>query len=311
MATVHFGVTLPQIKRTWTETQAAALEFERLGYHSVWVNDHLYGVPAPQLPMLEAWTTLSAVGAITRRVELGTLVSPVGFRNPALLAKMAATLDHITGGRVIVGLGSGWFQMEFEGYGFPFPPLRERLQQLDETATILKRMWTEPRATFQGRHFHVSDVFCDPKPVRRPRPPIMIGGGGEKVLLRLAAQHADIWNNLAVHQSDLVVKVSKLREHCVAVGRDPASLTVSQQCMVVIGESQADAEAKVARAKQIYGGHLGEGGALSIAGTADQCAEKIRTHLALGCTMFVIEFFGRDTREPARLFADRVMPAFV
>ncbi len=310
MATVHFGVTLPQIKRSWNETHAAALEFERLGFHSVWLNDHLYGVPGPHLPMLEAWTTLAAVGAITSRVELGTLVSPVGFRNPALLAKMAATLDHISGGRVIVGLGSGWFQMEFEGYGFPFPPLRDRLQQLDEAATIVKRMWTESRPTFQGRHFRVHDVFCDPKPVRTPHPPILIGGGGEKVLLRTAARHAQIWNNLAVHQNDLGVKVAKLREHCAAIGRDPASLTISQQCMVVIGESEADAAAKVERAQQVYGGHLGTGGALSIAGTAERCIEKIRAHLALGCTMLVIEFFGRDTREPARLFADRVMPAF-
>jgi alkanesulfonate monooxygenase SsuD/methylene tetrahydromethanopterin reductase-like flavin-dependent oxidoreductase (luciferase family) len=138
----------------------------------------------------------------------------------------------------------------------------------------------------------------------------MIGGGGEKVLLRIAARHAQIWNNLGVHQNDLAAKVSKLREHCAALGRDPGSLSISQQCTVVIGESEADAAAKVARAQQVYGGHLGTGGALSIAGTAEQCIEKIRAHLALGCTMFVIEFFGRDTREPARLFAERVMPAF-
>src|ERR1700687_923369 len=143
MAAIHFGVSLPQIKRSWEETRAACLAFEALGYDSVWLNDHLYGIPGPQIPILEAWTTLSAVGAITSRVQLGTLVSPVGFRNPALLAKMAATLDNITQGRVIVGLGSGWFQMEFEGYGFEFPSLRARLQQLDEAATLMKQMWTE------------------------------------------------------------------------------------------------------------------------------------------------------------------------
>ena len=108
---------------------AAAQEFEALGYDSVWLNDHLYGIPGPQIPIFEAWTTLSAVGAVTSRVQLGTLVSPVGFRNPALLAKMAATLDNITDGRVIVGLGGGWFEMEFSGYGFDFPPLATRLRQ--------------------------------------------------------------------------------------------------------------------------------------------------------------------------------------
>ena len=308
MAQVHFGITLPQIKRTWAETRAAAEEFDRLGFHSVWLNDHLYGIPGPQLPIMEAWTTLSAVAAVTERVELGTLVSPVGFRNPAVLAKMVATLDNISNGRVIVGLGSGWFQMEFEGYGLEFPPLRARLQQLDEAATLMKQMWGEPQATFSGRHFRTSSVFCEPKPVRRP--PLLIGGGGEKVLLRLVAQHADIWNNLAVHQSVLPDKVAKLHEHCAAIGRAPGSITISQQCMVVIGTSEADAAAKMARAQQIYGGHMGASGPLSIAGTPEQCIDKIRQHVAHGCTMLVMEFFGRDTREPARLFAERVMPAF-
>ena len=125
MGRVHFGVTLPQIKRSWQETRAAALDFEALGFHSLWLNDHLYGIPMPTIPILEAWTTLSAVGGITAKAELGLLVSPPGFRNPALYAKMAATLDHITGGRVIVGLGAGWFAQEFEGYGYGFPPTRK------------------------------------------------------------------------------------------------------------------------------------------------------------------------------------------
>src|SRR5262249_22486191 len=159
-----------------------------LGFDSVWLNDHLYGIPGPQLPILEAWTTLAAVAAVTERVQLGTLVSPVGFRNPALLAKMAATLDNIAAGRVIVGLGSGWVPAEFEGYGLEFPPLRQRLQQLDEAARLMKQMWTEPQATFAGRHYRTAAVFCEPKPVRRP--PLLIGGGGERVLMRLAAQHA-------------------------------------------------------------------------------------------------------------------------
>jgi F420-dependent oxidoreductase-like protein len=308
MAKVHFGVTLPQIKRPWEDTRAVAIELDRLGFHSVWFNDHLYGVPMPQLPILEAWTALTAVGALTSKVELGTLVTPVGFRNPALLAKMAATLDVITGGRVIVGLGSGWFQSEFAGYGMPFPPLKNRLEQLDETATILKRLWTESQPSFEGRHYRLGATYCEPKPVRRP--PILIGGGGEKVLLRIAARHADIWNNLAVHQNDLGAKTAKLREHCTAVGRDPAEIRVSQQCLVVLGENEADARAKADKAAAIYGGHMGAGGPLSIAGTAEQCIAKIDAHVALGCTMLVMEFFGRDVREPARLFAERVMPAF-
>lgn len=308
MANVHFGVTLPQIKRPWGDTVAAAQELDRLGFHSVWFNDHLYGVPMPHLPILEAWTALTAVGALTERVELGTLVTPVGFRNPALLAKMAATLDVVTNGRVIVGLGTGWFQSEFAGYGLPFPSLHDRLEQLDETATVLKLLWTEAQPSFTGKHYALDATYCEPKPVRRP--PILIGGGGEKVLLRIAARHADVWNNLAVHQNDLPTKVAKLREHCAAVGRDPAEIRVSQQCLVVIGDSEDDARAKSAKAAAIYGGHMGAGGPLSIAGTAEQCIAKIEAHLALGCTMFVMELFGRDVREPARLFAERVLPRF-
>jgi F420-dependent oxidoreductase-like protein len=305
--TIHFGVNLPQIKRSWSDTKQTAQELERLGFDSVWLNDHLYGIPGPQLPILEAWTTLSAVGAVTERVQLGTLVSPIGFRNPALLAKMAATLEQIAPGRVIVGLGSGWFQQEYVGYGFPFPSLKTRLEELDEAATLMKAMWTQDTPSFAGKHFRTESVFCEPRPKQTPK--VLIGGGGEKVLLRLAAKHADIWNNLAVHQSDLGHKVEVLRRHCGEIGRDPAAITVSQQCLVVIGNDEQDAAKKTSRAQQIYGGHLGAGGPLSISGTAEQCVAKIREHVRLGCTMFVIEFFGRDTREPAALFAERVMPA--
>jgi F420-dependent oxidoreductase-like protein len=303
---IHFGVSLPQIKRTWSETRAACLEFDLLGYDSVWLNDHLYGIPGPHIPILEAWTTLSAVAAVTSRVRLGTLVSPIGFRNPALLAKMAATLDNISGGRLIVGLGGGWFEMEFSGYGFDFPPLLVRLQQLDEAATVMKRMWTEDQPTFAGEYFRTSTVFCEPRPVQQPHPPLLIGGGGERRLLRIVARHADIWNNLAVSQPQLARKIAVLRQHCEAIGRDPNSIQVSQQTMVVIGTDRADARAKVEKAQAIYGGHLGHG----IAGTPQECVNKIHEHIAAGCTMFVIEFFGRDTREPARLFAEKVMPEF-
>ena len=308
MSSIHFGVTLPQIKRSWEQTKTAAIEFERLGFASVWVNDHLYGIPGPQLPIFEAWTVLSAVGAVTNRIELGTLVTPIGFRSPSMLAKMIATLDHIAAARVIPGLGSGWVQMEYEGYGFEFPSVKARLEQLDEAIRLMKDMWTQPQTTFKGKHFKTESVFCEPKPMRQP--PLLIGGGGEKVLLKLAAKHADIWNNLAVDQEKLGSKIEVLRRHCDSVRRDPKSIRISQQCLVVIGESEDDAKTKVERAQMLYGGHMGASGPMSIAGTADRCIEQIRKHAALGCTMFVIEFFGKDTREPAALFAEKVMPAF-
>jgi F420-dependent oxidoreductase-like protein len=305
----RFGVTLPQIKRSWADARDAAIEFDRLGYDSVWVCDHLLSVPLPHLPIFEAWSELAAVAAITTRVELGTLVTPPFFRHPAVLAKQMATIDHVSNGRVIAGLGGGWFEQEFTGYGLPFPSLRERLRALDETCEILTRLWTEPTTTFEGRHFTLRDAVCEPKPIRRP--PILIGGGGEKVLMGIAVKHAQVWNNLAAFQAQLGRKVEALKRRCDELRRDFDSIDVSQQCVVVIAETDDAARAALEKAARVYGGHMG--GALAehgIWGSPQGVIDRIARHVELGCTGFVIEFFGRDTREPARLFAERVLPAF-
>jgi probable F420-dependent oxidoreductase len=306
---VRFGVTLPQIKRSWEEARRAAVEFDQLGFDSLWVCDHVYGVPLPTLPIFEGWTELAAVAAVTERAQLGSLVTPPFFRNPAVFAKQVATIDQISGGRTIVGLGAGWFEPEFTATGCDFPPLRERQRALDETCEILKRAWTEERVSFEGKHFSVKDLICEPKPVRRP--PILVGGGGERVLMGIAARHADIWNNMAVFQPQLGDKVAALRRRCDELDRDFDSIEVSQQCVVVIGEDDDQARAALEKAKKIYGGHMG--GNLEehgIWGSPDAVIERIERHRALGCSLFVIEFFGRDTTLPARLFAETVMPAF-
>jgi len=303
---LRFGVTLPQIKRSWQEASAAAIEFDRLGYDSLWVCDHLYGIPLPTLPIMEAWTQLAAIAAITDRAKLGTLVTPPFFRNPAVLAKQIATIDQIAPGRVIAGLGAGWFPPEFEQTGCVFPGTRERLRALEEMVEILKRMWTEEKASFEGQYFKIQDAVCEPKPAVTPE--ILIGGGGEKVLMGIAARHADTWNNMAVFQADLARKVAALEKRCEEVGRDPATLEISQQCVVVIGEDDASGKAALEKAKKVYGGHMG--GALEehgIWGSPERVLEGIERHRALGVSLFVIEFFGRDTREPARLFAETVM----
>src|SRR5688572_20348605 len=302
---LRFGVSLPQIKRTWAETSACAREVDALGYDSVWVCDHVYGVPLPNLPILEAWTLLTAVAATTSHVKLGTLVTPPFFRNPAILAKQIATIEQIAPGRVIAGLGAGWFPPEFEQTGCSFPSTRERLRALDEMIEILKRMWTEEKATFEGRHFRVKDALCEPKPAQRPE--ILVGGGGERVLMGIAVRHADVWNNMAVFQAQLAHKVEALHRRCEQLGRDPASIEISQQCVVVIAGDDAAAKASLEKAKKIYGGHMGA--ALEdhgIWGSPDAVIERIERHRALGVSGFVIEFFGRDTREPARLFAEKV-----
>jgi alkanesulfonate monooxygenase SsuD/methylene tetrahydromethanopterin reductase-like flavin-dependent oxidoreductase (luciferase family) len=293
---VRFGVTLPQIKRTWTEARDAAIEFDRLGFDHLWACDHLYGVPVPTLPILEAWTQLAAVAAVTERAGLGTLVTPPFFRNPALLAKQVATLDQIAGpGRAIVGLGAGWFEAEFKDNGCAFPPLRERLRALEETVLILKKLWTEEKANFEGKHFSVRDAVSEPKLQRAPQI-LDRRRTGEKVLMGIAARHADIWNNMGVFQAQLRAKIEALQRRCNEVGRDFDSIEVSQQCVVVIAEDEAGADAALAKAGKIYGGHMG--GALAehgIWGTPARVIDCIERHVALGCTTFVIEFFGRDT----------------
>ena len=309
MAKVHFGVTIPQIKRTWDEAKVNSLEFEAMGYDSLWVCDHLYGPQSPQIPILEAWSLVSAVAAVTSKVEIGTLVTPAGMRNPAQLGKVIATIDNIAGGRIIPGLGAGWMPREFTDFGVEFLGTSGRLGQLRETVELLKRMWTEPVVNYEGKYVNATNLVCEPKPVRVP--PILIGGGGEKVTLKLAAQHADIWNNLAGQQAALPHKVEVLKEHCAKVGRDPSTLTISQQCLVTIAPDEASAGPMVDTAKKIFGGHMGDPtGPLAIAGSPERVREQIQKHIDLGCTMFLMEFFGRDTREPAQLFADKVLPHF-
>lgn len=311
MTKAHFGVTLPQIKRPWVATKEAAENFESLGYDSLWVCDHLYGPQSKQLPILEAWSTLAAVAARTERVELGTLVTPAGMRNPAQLAKTIASIDNIAGGRVIAGLGAGWMQSEFEDFGVPFLDVPARLRQLRETIDLCVSVWRDNQPfTFKGEFVDVSDLVCEPPPPRRV--PILIGGAGEKVTLRLVAEKGDMWNNLAGHQDNLAHKVDVLRSHCDAVGRNFEDITVSQQCLVTIAKTAEEAGPMADTAQKIFGGHMGNPkGELAITGTAEQCCEKIQKHIDLGCTMFVIEFFGKDTREPAQHFAEAVIPNFV
>lgn len=311
MPNIHFGVTVPQIKRTWDESKTAARDFEAMGYDSLWVCDHLYGPQSPAIPILEAWSLVSALAAITERAEIGTLVTPAGMRNPAQLGKVIATVDNIAGGRIIPGLGGGWMAREFTDFGVPFLSTGQRLGQLRETTELLKKMWDpeEGPVNYEGKYVRAENVVCEPKPVRKP--PILIGGAGEKVTLKIGARQADIWNNLAVHQHALERKIDALKGHLAEAGRDPGSIVISQQCLVTIAPDEDSAGPMVETAKKIFGGHMGDPtGPLAIAGSPETVRRQIQKHIDLGCTMFVMEFFGRDTREPAKLFAETVLPHF-
>lgn len=306
---IRFGVCLPQHGSTWDDAVKVAQACDRLGYDSVWAVDHFFGIPDATQPIHEGWTEVTALAALTERVRLGHLVLCVSYRHPAVLAKMAATLDHVSNGRFILGMGAGWHQQEYTAYGLPFPSIGTRLKELDESLTILRKMWTEEPATFFGEQFHIEDAWCRPRPVQEPYPPILVGGTGERVLLRIVAEHANVWNNLGWAHRDLPKKLDVLRAHCDHVKRDFDTIEVSQQTLGAIAETEAEAQ-RATEAICAELPFLSGGSDLNITGTPEQCVERVRKSVAMGATSFVISF-GRNPRiETLELFAERVMPAF-
>jgi F420-dependent oxidoreductase-like protein len=255
---------------------------EDAGFSLVTVMDHLYqigGVGSVSEPMLESWSTLAALARETRRVRLGTLVSGVTYRNPALLAKMATTLDVISGGRAILGLGAAWNEDEHAGYGFEFPPLRERMDRLDEALTIVRAMFTEDRPSFAGRHYRIEHVLNVPRPVQPGGPRVLVGGGGEQRTLRIAARHADLTHWFPLGLDVLRHKNEVLDGYCEAIGRDPATIERTMATPVVVAGSDADARAYVAHLPPERRAHV-------TAGTPDQMAEAMRPYLDAGFTGF-------------------------
>lgn len=212
------GVPWPDLLRFWQHA-------DELGYDSCWIPDHFYSGSDPDAPCWEAWTALSAMAMATKRIKLGPMVLGNTYRHPAVVANMAATLDHVSGGRLQLGFGAGWMQSEHDGYGIPFPGASERVNRLDEALEVVKRLFTERRSSFEGRYYQLRDAICEPKPLQRLHPPIVVGGGGEKRTLRVVAKHADEWNGEA-SPSQIAHKVAVLHQHCREVGRDPAEIEI-------------------------------------------------------------------------------------
>jgi F420-dependent oxidoreductase-like protein len=304
---IKFGVTLPQFGASWAEARDAALLADEVGFDSVWVADHFFGVGADD--PLEAWTEMTAVAAITRRVEIGFLVLCNSYRPPALLAKMAVTFDQIANGRLVLGYGAGWFEQEYAAYGYDFPPMRTRLEQLEEGLAVLKAMWTTDAPTFRGRHYRIDNARCLPRPTRRPHPPILIGGGGEKVLLRLVARYADVWNNLGIAHREIGHKLAVLRAHCARIGRDPAEIEISQQTIGAIAHDRDEARRRT-EAVHAEVGFLTGAPELCLTGTPDEIIARVRQNLGLGITSFIVSFGRHTGLENLRLFARDVLPAF-
>jgi F420-dependent oxidoreductase-like protein len=194
-----------------------ATKAENFGFDSFWVMDHFHQnsmVGKQDAPMLEGWTTLSVLAGITSKIRLGTLVTGVIYRHPSVLAKMAATLDVLSKGRLFMGIGAAWNQEESLAYDIPFPPNKERLLRLEEAIQIIRKMWTEePTATFNGKYYQIRNAYCNPKPIQKPSPPIMVGGSGERQTLRIVAKYADACNLFGSAET-VKTKLSVLNEHC-------------------------------------------------------------------------------------------------
>ena len=260
---------------------------EKAGFGLVTVMDHFYqigGVGPETEPMLEAYTTLAGLAARTSTIRLGTLVTGVTYRNPAVLAKTVTTLDVISGGRALFGLGAAWNEAEHRGYGIDFPPLRERMDRLDEALTIARAMFTQERPTFGGRYYRIDRALNSPRPVQPGGPPILVGGGGERRTLRIAAKHADMTHWFALGLDALTHKTEVLAAHCEAIGRDPGSIARTIQTPVLVAESERDAARIRDRLAPERRPHV-------TVSTPEQAAAALRPYLDAGFAGFTFNNF--------------------
>ena len=302
-------VSFPEGRAKYQAMRQVAREAERLGYDGLWVYDHFHTVPRAEVEAtFECWSLMAALAVETQRIRLGQMVTCNSYRPPSLLAKMSATIDVISGGRLEFGIGGGWHEREYRAYGYPFPPVGERLRQLEEAVRVITAMWTQERATFQGRYYAIEGAINEPKPVQRPHPPIWIGGGGEKVTLRIVARHGDA-SNFGGPVEMVRHKCEVLRQHCREVGRDYDAIVKSVSFEPVIlrrTESEARAVAERVRAASLDD----EWDDMALVGTPAQCIERIQAYERIGISYFILYIHGvADDLEPLRLFAEQVLPA--
>ncbi|MGH7934857.1 MAG: TIGR03560 family F420-dependent LLM class oxidoreductase [Candidatus Binataceae bacterium] len=300
---IEFGLFSPQAGMSFKTVLDRANHLEKLGYHSIWLVDHFWNRGVPEADVLECTATMSALAAATEKIRIGSLVLCNSFRNPGLLAKNLTTIDNISNGRLEVGLGAGWMDEEYRGYGYEFPTIGARLRQLEEGLQVLKLLFTEKKATFEGRYYKLADAFNNPKPVQKPHPPITIGGSGEKVMLRIVAKYADRWNCPAGYRS-FDQKFNVLKEHCKAADRDVNTINISEQLLVCIGTTEAEVEEKWKLSQRLPFWRTG------IKGTPTQVIEQLRERVRKGITFFTVIFGDFGPPRTLELFAREVMPAF-
>jgi alkanesulfonate monooxygenase SsuD/methylene tetrahydromethanopterin reductase-like flavin-dependent oxidoreductase (luciferase family) len=307
---IEFGIYVPQVSFNYADIIERSLLAEELGFDSLWFYDHLYSPGLPHLPSFEAWTLASYVLAQTTRLHVGHLVLCNNFRHPALLGKMATSLDVLSGGRLELGIGSGSVEHEHHQAGLPWGTLPERSNRLAESLEILTQMFTGDPTTFSGTYYQVADLPNQPPPVQNPRPPIHIGGIGPRRTMPIVARYADVWNvptyGLARWEESLRV----LEAECAAIGRDPSAIRRSHEAILVLAPDEGSLNAARAKAERRYGGDGWGMEAGGYIGTPPMVVDRIAELVDKGITTFV--FFTYDRAEPRtlELFAERVMPAF-
>jgi F420-dependent oxidoreductase-like protein len=319
--TWRFGAFAPQGWKTelagidgaaaqWQRCLDTALTAEELGYDSIWVYDHFHNVPTPaHEAVFECWTTIAALAQATSTIRLGQMVSCTSYRPPTLTAKITSSIDVISGGRLDWGVGAGWYDHEYRAYGYEYPKPAVRIGMLREAVEVVKTMWTEPDASYEGRYYTVAGAQCDPKPLQEPHPPIWIGGSGEQLTLRVVARHANV-SNFGGKPDEWRHKREVLRAHCREVGRDEDQIVKSWSPELVVRGTEAEARA-VHEARREAQPWLEEWDSYrlgNLAGTAEQVLERLAVYGELGASYLVTWMPDYPGEETLRRFADDVMP---
>jgi F420-dependent oxidoreductase-like protein len=301
---------------TWQQWVALAEACERGGFEGLFRSDHYLSVfGREERESLDAWATLAGLAARTERIRLGTLVSPVTFRHPSVLARSVVTVDHISGGRVELGLGAGWNEREHAAFGLPFPELAERMEILAEQLEIVTREWTEDDVSFAGRHYRLEGLNAHPKPLQRPRPPLILGGRARRRSLALAVRFADEYNVIFATPEECGELRGRVEAACEQAGREPLRFSLMTGC--VVGTDRADLLERVRRRLEVTGErtdperYLREHGAGELLGTAEEVVERLHAYEQSGVERVFLQHLAHDDTEMVELIAAEVLPALV
>jgi F420-dependent oxidoreductase-like protein len=300
---------------TWEQWLALSEACERLGFEGLFTSDHYFSVMgAAGRGASDAWTALSALAARTERLRLGTLVSPVTFRLPTVLAKVATTVDHISGGRVEIGMGAGWWEEEHRTHGIPFPPTNERMQMLEEQLEIVHGLLSEEVFSFRGKHYTLQDCRFVPKGVQRPHPPIIVGGKGGPRISRLVARWADEFNTHGGTSKEVGDRYARVREAVDAAGRDQETVATSLMTWVCVGADETSFRERVERARRLdpdagsFDDFLADLENDCIVGTPDRAAERLSEYAAAGVQRIFLNHLLFDDVDTLELLARDVFP---